>query len=128
MILTFWSVDPGYKNRRFTERETTFHRLFSSGYYAGTLARRHLASCGIRGSRDRPAQYQRAIDPCGAAADAPRMTKRIVSVFLWFYVTLVIWNALAYMTGLSILFGPVAATAAMRAVTVVPMLAPSTTG
>lgn len=39
------------------------------------------------------------------------MTKRIAAVVLWFYITLVIWNVIAFVTGLSVLFGPVVATA-----------------
>jgi putative Ca2+/H+ antiporter (TMEM165/GDT1 family) len=44
-------------------------------------------------------------------ADAPPMAKRVVAVFLWFYVIMGVWNAVAYMTGLSVLFGPVVAAA-----------------
>jgi hypothetical protein len=35
------------------------------------------------------------------------MVKRVVAALLWFYITWVLWNVVAYATGVSIFFGPV---------------------
>ena len=49
------------------------------------------------------------------------MTKRVVAAFLWFYIVWVAWNVVAYVTGLSILFGPVVAAAVAAFIACDPM-------
>ncbi len=39
------------------------------------------------------------------------MAKRVVALFLWFYVTWMVWTFVSYITGLSFLLGPVAGAA-----------------
>lgn len=57
----------------------------------------------------------------GGQGDADAMSKRIASVFLWFYVTWVAWNVVAFMTGLSVMWGPVVAAAVSAFVAGDPM-------
>ncbi len=66
-------------------------------------------------------QYHRGILRSFGSADAPRMTRRLVALFLWFYVMVVAWNFIAFYTGLSVLLGPVLATAVTAFVVGDPM-------
>jgi hypothetical protein len=66
-------------------------------------------------------QYHRGILRALGRADAPRMTKRLAALFLWFYVMVVAWNFVAFYTGLSVLLGPVFATAVTAFVVGDPM-------
>ncbi len=49
------------------------------------------------------------------------MTRRIAALLLWFYVILVAWNIVAFMTGQSVLLGPVVATAVTAVIAGDPM-------
>jgi hypothetical protein len=49
------------------------------------------------------------------------MVKRVVAALLWFYIAWVGWNVVAYVTGLSIFYGPVFAAAVAAFVAGDPM-------